>query len=131
MTDNEETNIINFPRKANSKIPPTREEVTEDLDYLRSCHINDTMEFIAPQLFQDLRTVGFDFTEEDTKDGAFFVEALRSLLCKYYGAEHPFQEIAEEVFTEDGEGDFKIADSLNIIFKKDDAEKVDEQVVEN
>jgi len=115
-------NIVTFP-KLNSKIPPSEEEVDNNLDYLRFNHINETIEFIAPQLFQDLRSVGFDFDDDDQKEGAFLIESIRSLLCKHYGAMHPFQEISEKVFEEDDDGDFKIADSLNIIFSKDEDTK--------
>jgi hypothetical protein len=56
--------------------------------------------------------------EKDIKNGAFMVEALRSLLCKYYSMNHPFQEIAENVFVEDGEGGYTIADTLVLELKK-------------
>lgn len=113
-----EATIIQFPRMEGSKLPPSREELENNLDGLRYEHINDTIDFIVPQLFQDLKSVGFEFNEDATKFGAFLIEALRSMLCSHYGAMHPFQEIAEEVFQEGEDGDFKIADCLNINFNK-------------
>ena len=126
-----DNNIINFPRLPNSKIPPSEEEVEASLDYLRFNHISETIDYIVPQLFQDLRIVGFEFGDSEQKYGAFLVESIRSLLSCHYGALHPFQEIADKVFEDDEDGDFRIADSLNIIFSKpnDDQKEIENKKV--
>ena len=56
-----------------------------------------------------------------SKDGAFIVESLRAIMCKYYGIYHPFQQIAEKVFSENTEelGTLKIVDSLNLDLSKE------------
>ena len=74
-------------------------------------------------IFNQLDLAGFDISDEETmdiKDGAFLVESLRSIMCKYYGMYHPFQQISQNVFFPDQEeiGALKIADSINLNLKK-------------
>jgi hypothetical protein len=78
-------------------------------------------------LFSYLETGGFEFdVEEDEalddpniKDAAFIVEAIRSLLCKHHGIDHPFQQISERIFEPDlsNKGVFSLAKKINITFK--------------
>lgn len=92
------------------------------MEMIRQHHIHETLTTVAPKIFEILEIAGFDLMneemEKDIKNGAFMVEALRSLLCKYYNMNHPFQDIAENVFVEDGEGGYTIADTLVLELKK-------------
>ena len=65
--------------------------------------------------------------EEDIKDGAFLIEALRSIMCKHYGIYHPFQKLAQSVFIDDEkeEGALRIVDELNVSLKDDSEEESD------
>lgn len=122
-------NIIQFPRKYSGEenlLPTSEEEVNSKIDLLKYHHIHETLATVIPMLFANLEVAGFDCndeSEENLKDGAFVVEAIRSILCKHYGLDHPFQEIAQNVFLPDidHEGMLKVVEELNIKFK--DAEK--------
>ena len=117
-------NIIPFPKKnIQHKEQPAIEDITRNIEMMRQYHIQETIATIAPQIFNQLEVSGFNVSDEDAtdiKDGAFIIEALRSLMCKYYGIYHPFQQIAENVFSPDLEevGALRIADSLNIKLRK-------------
>lgn len=117
-------NVIKFPKPyigPKSEIL-TMEEIEENLDMMKHYHIQETIANMAPMIFNQLELAGFPVSEEDTdiKDGAFVVEALRSIMCKHYDMYHPFQQISKNVFSPDDEelGALKIADSLNIELKK-------------
>ena len=63
----------------------------------------------------------FDFadvkSEDELKYGSFLIEAMHSLLSKYYGLYHPFQTVAEQIFVRDKEdGDFSVTDELHLKF---------------
>ena len=82
---------------------------------------------VIPILFSYLESGGFEFDVEEEealddpniKDAAFIVEAIRSLLCKHHGMEHPFQQISEHIFEADSsnKGIFNLAKKINIVFK--------------
>jgi len=82
-------------------------------------------------LFTRLDAAGFDFGvdegEEDPfiKDGAFAVEAIRAMLCKYHGLYHPFSDIAEHIFVPDDEegGTLKIVETITVKFKDTNADE--------
>jgi hypothetical protein len=127
-------NVIQFPKSnVSGKFIPTDESQIEDrMLYLKHHHINETLANVIPMLFTQLEAAAFDFgiDEDDSgdaylKDGAFVVEAVRALLCRYHGLEHPFRELSDAVFTPDGapEGGLKVVDSLNITFKNPELEK--------
>jgi len=124
-------NVVVFPKKStNAKDIQNLEEIQYNLEMMRHYHIQETILNMAPIIFNNLDIAGFGLDEEldgDVKDGAFIVEALRSLMCKYYGIYHPFQDVAEKIFSEEAEekGVFKIVDRLNIKFKKSEFGKGD------
>lgn len=122
-------NVIQFPKKRNDlgAAPLEMEDVENKILNLRHHHINETLATVIPNLFAALESSGFitediGETDEDIKDGAFIVEAIRSLLCKHYGLSHPFQQIADKVFAivQDGEDTkFVVVDKLNIKLNTD------------
>jgi len=117
-------NIIQFP-KANLRAPVEEvvmEDITRNVESVKHYHIQETIANLAPIIFNTLEVAGFGISDDDNtdiKDGAFIIESLRSLMCKYYDIYHPFQQIAENVFSPDKEevGALRIADSLNIELK--------------
>ncbi len=119
MTDN----VVRFPKTSTRK-EPDLEEIQANLEMMKLYHIQETIQILVPIVFTQLGIAGFDLDEdedvEELKDGAFLLEALRSIMCKHYGIYHPFQEVAESIFSPDKEdiGALKIADSLQIDFKK-------------
>lgn len=129
-------NVITFPKKkkqsSNAK-ETSAEEIHHNLEMMRHYHIQETVLNLAPLIFNHLDIAGFglsDEIDEDIKDGAFIIEALRSMMFKHYDMYHPFQDIANNIFKEDKdpEGSFKIVDSINLTFKpeEDDQETNEE-----
>jgi hypothetical protein len=122
--DNSSNNVINFPKPYNGPKNEINEtEIIQNVEMMKHYHIQETISNIAPMIFNQLDIAGFDFTDEesvDIKDGAFIIEALRSMMCKHYGLYHPFQQISENVFFPDKEeiGALKIVDSINLELKK-------------
>lgn len=119
-------NVITFPKQnANPSESQKLEEIHHNLDMMKHYHIQETVLNLAPLIFNHLDIAGFGLSEDeddDIKDGAFIIESLRSIMFKHYGMYHPFQDIANNIFSEekDDEGVFKIVDSINIEFKKED-----------
>lgn len=121
-------NIIKFPRNPNSKFNPVNESEIEDkMISLKHHHVSEAIATIIPNLFVSLDAAGFDFGIEDSeedvyiREGAFIVESIRALLCKFHGLEHPFQVLAKTVFTTDGvePGGLRIVDELNVKLKSE------------
>jgi len=123
------TNVITFPKT--KQFVPDEEKVVNDeiiqenLLSVKINHITEALLVIIPQVFNNIEIAGFDVIQDgeeasnlNMKDGAMIVESIKSLLCKYYGLYHPFQEICDNVF-EPGEDELKIVPSLHIDFKKD------------
>jgi len=112
-------NVIVFPKVSKMTPPQTVEQISNNMELIRLVHVGETLNTIAPMLFEQLGIAGFDFSEDsdDLKFGAFVVESIRSMLLRSYGIEHPFQEIADEVFIGQEDGSLRIAEELNIKFK--------------
>jgi len=119
-------NVVSFPKRhVAGKDIKNLEEIKYNLEMMHHYHIQETILNLAPIIFNNLDVSGFGLDEdpdEGIKDGAFVIEALRSLMCKYYGIYHPFQDIAEKIFAEkEGEdGVYKIVEKINIKFKDSD-----------
>jgi hypothetical protein len=108
-------NVVMFPSKNNNdrpSAPQSIQEIRDNMDMIKHVHIHETIQAIAPKIFEQLAIAGYDLTDEgmedDLKIGAFFVESMRSMLCKYYRIHHPFQDIAENIFIDDGDGGLTI-----------------------
>jgi hypothetical protein len=121
-------NVIVFP-KANAQIEKNinAEDIQRNMDMMKHYHIQETILNLAPIIFNQLDIAGFGLSDEeddDVKDGAMIIEALRSYMCKYYDEYHPFQIIAENVFIpkDDEEGAFKIVEELSVELKNPNKE---------
>ena len=117
-------NVVVFPKKKkisqdkqDTNHPQSFEEIEENMDLIRQVHVQETIETVIPLLFDQLSIAGFQPADEDgdLKEGAFVIEAVRSLLLKSYNIEHPFQIIAEGVFSEDKEGMISIMDNIKFV----------------
>ena len=123
-------NVILFPKEnKNLQKIISIDEIDHNIEQMSLYHIQETITNLVPMIFTQLEISGFAPSEEeileDIKDGAFFVEALRSMMLKHYGIYHPFQRIAEEVFElqDDEEGNMKIVDEISIDLREDSEEK--------
>lgn len=116
-------NVVSFPKQySGPKEIITKEDINKNLDMMKQFHIQETIVNIAPMIFNQLDISGFVFddeTSDNIKDGAFIIEALRSIMCKHYGIYHPFQTLSEKVFYPDEQepDSLKIVEELNIKLK--------------
>jgi hypothetical protein len=123
-------NVIQFP-KENKNIQKmiSIDEINHNVEQMNLYHIQETISSIIPMIFTQLEIAGFYPTDEDLetdiRDGAFFVESLRSMLCKQYEIYHPFQKLADNVFEDDTseEGALKIVDELVIDMREEKSEE--------
>ncbi len=126
-------NVITFPKQHNNSAKePNLEDIHHNMDMMRQYHIQETILNLAPIIFNHLDIAGFglaDDVDEDIKDGAFLIEAIRSLLCKQYEIFHPFQVIADNIFEEptDENSPYKIVDEISLDLKDpEEAEETEE-----
>lgn len=116
-------NVITFPsRNKQSGNPKSIEEVNANMELVKQVHIQETIETIAPKLFEQISVAGYALDEEgedelEIKIGAFIVEAIRSLLSKHYNIHHPFQDIAENIFIYNEEEALTINKDFTILLK--------------
>lgn len=112
-------NVILFPKEnKNIKKIISIDEINHNVEMMSHYHIQETITNIIPIVFNQLEIAGFylgdDDDDESIREGAFFVEALRSLMCRHYGIYHPFQKLVENVFEKElnDDGALKVVDEL-------------------
>lgn len=116
-------NIVSFPKGKQASRDITLEDIQYNMNMMRHYHIQETIQNLVPMIFHQLDVAGFGLIEEDVdhdiKDGAFIVEALRSLMLKHYDMHHPFQQVSEAIFVphEKEEGAYKIVEKLELTLK--------------
>jgi hypothetical protein len=119
-------NIVQFPKNNNQvqREEIVLEDIVRNVQTMKHYHIQETIASLAPIIFNNLEIAGFNIPDDEDdeviKDGAFIVEALRSIMCKHYDIYHPFQQIADNIFEpdEEEEGALRIVDKLNLKLKK-------------
>lgn len=119
-------NVIQFPKKNNNinRDDLAIEEISRNVAMMKHYHIQETIANLAPIIFNNLEVAGFGISDDEdaevVRDGAFIVEAIRSILCKHYGIYHPFQQIADNIFEPDDEeeGALRIVEKLNLKLRK-------------
>jgi len=114
-------NVIQFPsRGRNQQAPISDVEIATNVNMVKFNHINETLNTIIPMLFNNMEIAGFSIIpeeeddDENMKDGALVVEAVRSLLCKYYEIDHPFQKLSENLFEHVGDGSLSMVEKLDM-----------------
>jgi hypothetical protein len=120
-------NVILFPKEnKNIKKLISIDEINHNVEQMSLFHIQETIGSLVPIIFTQLDIAGFcpsdEEIEEDIKNGAFLVEALRSMLCKHYGIYHPFQKLADNIFKEqpNEEGFLGIVDEIALDLREDE-----------
>jgi len=99
------------------KIPITVEDVKTNVDVVKQVYINGIVETMLQTISQQLGALGFAIEDEKFhKDSGLFVESLRSLCCKQYDIEHPFQQLADVLFTLEDDSTLKLVDHIDIEF---------------
>jgi hypothetical protein len=125
-------NVIQFPKKNNNqnRDDVVIEDITRNVQMMKHYHIQETIANLAPIIFNNLEIAGFGIGDDEDaeviRDGAFIVEAIRSILCKHYAIYHPFQQIADNIFEPDDEeeGALRIVEKLNLKLKKSEAVEI-------
>lgn len=106
------SNVVMFPGvkqlPESEKLGP---QIRQLLTSERMEDIEETVDDLFSLLIECLAQGGvtFNTATDDTfvKDLALNIEAMRSLLCKFYGMEHPLQNVSENIFIHLGEGRVK------------------------
>jgi imidazole glycerol phosphate synthase subunit HisF len=125
-------NVIQFPKQNNNqnRDEVVIEEITRNVEMMKHYHIQETISNLAPIIFNNLEVAGFGISDDEDpeilRDGAFIVEAIRSILCKHYDIYHPFQQIADNIFEPDTEeeGVLRIVEKLNLKLKKSEVVEI-------
>ena len=131
--DKQSNNILVFPKqKIPSPFPQNIEQVDEEMDSVKQYHIQEAIEIVVPLFFENLAIAGFSPSNDETdiKDGSFIVESIRSLMCKFYGINHPFQDIAENIFEQQEDGILKMRENIKMILG-DVSDKAPEELSES
>lgn len=100
-------NVIMFPsaKRQNSGLPATVEEAKENIDAIRMNYIDQCLDFFISALIDSMLVGNFDIDDEaHAKDIALIAASVRSLMMKTNGMFHPFQEIADHAFEDQGDG---------------------------
>lgn len=115
MDDPKESNIVIFPGLSKNRPPQSLEEICRIVELAKTTRIEEVTEVVIVNLFENLFENAFDFTErQDTnKDMAFLIEALKSMLCRHDGLDHPFQDVAEKFFSTDENGDLTFMETAS------------------
>jgi hypothetical protein len=99
--------VLQFPKKIDD-LPSTAEEAKERLLEVRSRFALDISSSILDTVISEMINYGIKVRTDDIyqKDLVFLAESLNSILLRYVGAKHDFQDIAEKIVDlddEDGE----------------------------
>lgn len=89
--------VLKFPK--NNNLPSTTEEAKEKLLEVRSRFALDISSDIFETVVSEMMNYGIKVRTDDIyqKDLVFLAESLNSILLRYVGGKHDFQEIAEKL----------------------------------
>ena len=89
--------VLQFPKKHD--LPSTVEEAKEKLLEVRSRFALDISSDIFETVVSEMINYGIKVRTDDIyqKDLVFLAESLNSILLRYVGGKHDFQEIAEKL----------------------------------
>ena len=98
------SNVVLFPGNKNGgKITPPKslEEVASNIHVQQLSDIENLIEFIHDNILLTLSVNNIKLENDKilyAKDVGLLSEALRSLIRKYYGIDHPYQYLSEKIF---------------------------------
>lgn len=131
MEDSVANNVILFPGETKNRPAMNMEEIYRSVAAAKTARIDNVIEFVIINLFEDLFENSYDFTDrtDANKDMAFLIEAIKSLLNKHDGLDHPFQILAESYFVADEAGDLSFVEDTEssiVYVMMDDETEVEE-----
>lgn len=103
MTE-DSNNVITFPRSPKQQLIeniPSIEEAVMNLQIMKEEEMENVVEMLCSAYIDTLEMAGFNVTQEANimNEVCFMMEAVRSIVSKYYGIDHVFQSLAAECFT--------------------------------
>jgi hypothetical protein len=116
--------VIEFPKKNMRQVGseqggPSKDQIEESVETMKFVHVNETLMALIPMIFERLYAAGFDYPEtspEYITHIEFLIETLHSLMLRKYDISHPFQTMADNIFTLDSDGDLTLVEHLEIDF---------------
>lgn len=107
------SNVIIFPGPSRNRPPQSLEEIFRNVELAKTTRIEEVTEHVIVNVFEDLYANNYDFTERQdaNKDMAFLIEAVKSILHRHDGLDHPFHDLAEQFFVADANGDLSFVES--------------------
>jgi hypothetical protein len=103
-------NIIAFPKPTpafSGSDPQTLDNAHQSIRELREFYVDSVQGIIMENVIDGLHLSGYQVIQDGdphNKDLAFVFAALRSLMLKIKGLDHPFQKIADDIFEDLGDG---------------------------
>lgn len=124
-------NVVQFPGCKKTSPPQSIDEVVENIEFFKTCHVQDSLEMIVPTLFNQLAVIGFNNFEEPDPEadklGALIVESIRAYMCYHHSLDHSFHDLADGLFACSSEGDITLHENLKVIFQKNDEPPPDDK----
>jgi hypothetical protein len=118
----ETNNVILFPpgrivdhskvRLFADKIPQTIEEVKDNILNEKNKRISEATDSIVSTVSNAFATQNINPIPNpgDIKQCALMIQSITAMICRYYGVNHPFHEIADQLFDVDRNGKLSIMD---------------------
>jgi len=109
-------NVIMFPLESPFLLPEALDEIIANVNMQRNNLVDITMEDLLLILCEAMTKRGFNTydRESNLKELALVAEAIRSMLMKQYGYEHPFQKLASKLFAFNEEDGTLMLENKNI-----------------
>ena len=122
-------NVIKFPGEFHQRPGNTLrtiEQIITAKEDVNTLHVEEASSDLIEYIIATLPVYGFNFDIENnpelSKHFGLLIEALRSLMFKYYSIEHPLQHLTDDIFTEISPGTF----SLNVETEEIPEEEINE-----
>lgn len=106
-----------FPGTSKNRPPQSLEEICRNVEVAKTTRIEEVTEAVVINLFEDLFDNNYDFTTKTdaNKDMAFLIEAVKAVMHRHDGLDHPFHVLAEHYFEADKDGDLTFIGDPTII----------------
>ncbi len=117
-------NVIKFPKQKIDQETsiPSIEHLKEVALAVKEEQVEEATDIMTNIIIEQFIQAGFPISENDNaiKDLCFLLESTKSLLCKYYGIDHPFHAFADACFLKKEDDLIFIAPTFKSIIMKDD-----------
>lgn len=113
MDEDPKSNVVIFPGASKNRPPQSLEEICHIVELVKTTRIEEVTEEVIINIFENLFDNNYDFTErkDANKDMAFLIEAVKAVMHKHDGLDHPFHALAEHYFVENEKGDLVFRES--------------------